>query len=129
MFHDERRLTLADRTYLEALGLACEGREEAAFAAIAREMGAAPLAWSPALAGIVWRLHPPQAVPAVRERLLSGRLDGTQSKFALAGLGFTYAESAVHAMVELATRADFAHRELARWWLMNRSSSLRLRPR
>ncbi len=114
----------ADRTYLEALGLACEGREDAAFSAIAREMGAAPLAWSPALAGIAWRLHPPQAVPAVRERLLSGKLGEAQVRLALTGLGFTDAESAVHAMVELVTRPDFAQRDLARWWLMNRKGNL-----
>ncbi len=114
----------SDRTYLEALGLACEGREPEAFAAIAREMGAPPSAWSPAFAGIVWRLRPAQAVPAVLERLLSGKLGETQARFALAGLGFTDAEAAVHAMVELATRADFPHRELARWWLMNRKGNL-----
>ena len=119
-----KRFDGADRTYLEALGLACEGRESEAFAAIAREMGAAPLAWSPALAGIAWRLHPPQAVAAVRERLVSGRLNETQARFALAGLGFTDSEAAVHAMVELATRADFPQRDLARWWLMNRKGNL-----
>ena len=119
-----RRFDGADRTYLEALGLACEGREAEAFAAISKEMGAAPLAWSPALAGIAWRLRPPQAVAAVRERLLSGRLGEVQARFALAGLGFTESEGAVHAMVELATRADFPHRDLARWWLMNRKGNL-----
>lgn len=113
-----------DRAYLEALGLGATGREAAVYDAIAKVMGAEPAAWTPAFAGITWRLHPPQSVAAVRTRLTSGKLSADEAKFALNGLAFTRSAAAVLAMVDLSQDKAFVHRELANWWVMNRKGNL-----
>jgi len=112
-----------DRAYLEAIGLGAIDREAEVYAAIAKEMGAAPADWSPAFAAITWRLHPPQSVAGVRERLLGGKLTKDEAKVALTGLAFTKSAAAATTMVELALDKAFVHRELASWWLQNRKGN------
>lgn len=113
-----------DRAYLEAVGLGATGREAELWAVLAKEMaGGDPAAWSPAFAGLTWRLHPPQSVPGVLARLRSGKLSADETRAALTGLAFTRSASAALAMVELATDKSFAQRDLANWWLMNRKGN------
>jgi putative heme-binding domain-containing protein len=112
-----------DRAYLEAIGLGAIDREAEVYAAIAKELGGAPAAWSPAFAALTWRLHPPQSVAGVRERLLSGKLTKDEAKVALTGLAFTKSAAAATTMVELALDKTFVHRELANWWLQSRKGN------
>lgn len=112
-----------DRAYLAAIGLGAIDREAEVYAALAKEMGAAPAAWSPAFAALTWRLHPPQSVAGVRERLFSGKLSADESKVALTGLAFTKSAAAAATMVELALDKSFVHRELANWWLQSRKGN------
>ena len=112
-----------DRSYLEAIGLGAIDREAEVYAAIAKELGSAPATWTPAFAALTWRLHPPQSVAGVRERLLSGKLSKEESKVALTGLAFTKSAAAVATMVELALDKSFEHRELAKWWLQSRKGN------
>ena len=111
-----------DRAYLAALGLGAIDRETEVYAALAKELGAAPADWSPAFAALTWRLHPPQSVAGVRERLLSGQLTKDEAKVALTGLAFTKSAAAATTMVELALDKNFVHRELANWWLALRQA-------
>jgi putative heme-binding domain-containing protein len=113
-----------DRSYLEAIGLGASGREPAVYEAISKAMGSTPDTWSPAFVGIVWRLHAPQSVAGVRERLLSGKLSPEAAKFAVNGLAFTQSHAAVLAMIELAQDKNFSQHALANWWLMNRKGNL-----
>ena len=119
-----RRFDGKDRAYLEAIGLGATGREAAVYDAIAKVMGAEPAAWTPAFAGIAWRLHPPQSVPGVVARLRGGKLTPDEAKFALNGLAFTPSAAAATAMVEFAQDASFVHQALAKWWVMNRKGNL-----
>jgi putative heme-binding domain-containing protein len=112
-----------DRAYLEAIGLGAIDREAEVYAALAKELGAAPADWSPAFAALTWRLHPPQSVAGVRERLLSGKLTKEEAKVALTGLAFTKSAAAATTMVELALDKNFVHRELANWWLQSRKGN------
>jgi putative heme-binding domain-containing protein len=112
-----------DRAYLEAIGLGAIDREAEVYAALAKELGAAPADWSPAFAALTWRLHPPQSVAGVRERLLSGKLSKEEAKVALTGLAFTKSAAAATTMVELALDKNFVHRELANWWLQSRKGN------
>ena len=113
-----------DRSYLEAIGLGASGREPAVYEAISKAMGSTPDTWTPAFVGIVWRLHAPQSVAGVRERLLSGKLSPEAAKFAVNGLAFTQSHAAVLAMIELAQDKNFSQHALANWWLMNRKGNL-----
>ena len=54
----------ADRFYLEAFGLGCEGKEDGLYPQLLAELGDDPLRWSAAFEGIAWRLHPPAALLA-----------------------------------------------------------------
>src|SRR6185436_5463518 len=55
-----------DRWYLEAIGIACRGREGAAFKALAASWKGAT---SAAQNGIAWELHPPEAAAFLAAKL------------------------------------------------------------
>ncbi|MCB1212453.1 MAG: dehydrogenase, partial [Verrucomicrobiales bacterium] len=112
-----------DRAYLEAFGLGSEGKEAEVYEAVAKELGASPLDWSDAFAWIAWRLHVPAAVPAIRERLLSGKFNDDQRKLMLTALAFVKSRPAAGAMIELANAQDFPLKDLAKWWLLNRKNN------
>lgn len=116
--HDGR-----DRSYLEALGIACSGKEAEAWAAMKAALGTgSPLDWSEAFAQITWRLHPAAAIPAVQERAASAKLSTAQRKQALDTLAFTRDAAAARAMLEVAQdKASPVHAD-ALWWLIKRST-------
>src|SRR5262249_34823373 len=60
-----------DRSYLEAFGTGCEGKERQMFAALLPKLGAPAEQWSDAFARLVWRLSPPAAVADLKTRALS----------------------------------------------------------
>jgi putative membrane-bound dehydrogenase-like protein len=111
-----------DRAYLEAFGMGCEGKEEAVYAALAKEMGGTPEAWSGAFDRITWRLHPASAVPALQQRLLSPGLDAAQRSLALTSLAFVPTREASVAMLEVAAKNPEA-KEMALWWLLQRQGN------
>ena len=113
-----------DRAYLEAIGLGAIDREAAVHAAIAKEMATPALSWSPAYAGLTWRLHPASAVRDLRARLLSGKLNEEELKRDLTAVAFTRSAEAAGTMVELSLNKAFAQVELAKWWVGNRKGNL-----
>ncbi len=113
-----------DRTYLEAFGLGCTGKEAEVYAALAKTMGSgAPATWSVAFAGIAWRLHPAAATSGLKARVLAEKLSLTERKRMLTGLAFVKSREAAGAMMELANNKDFPMKDLAKWWLMNRKGN------
>ncbi|RYZ49900.1 MAG: hypothetical protein EOP49_15205, partial [Sphingobacteriales bacterium] len=102
-----------DRFYLEALGLAAEGKEETLYPILNAKLGAEPLKWTPAFADIVWRLHPKAALSALKQRAASGELTADQRKQAIVAIGFIKDQSAVDAMQELLSSSNTKVKEQA----------------
>ncbi len=123
-----------DRAYLEALGIGSKGKESELFTALttghakgwknfqplAQEDGAT---WSDSFAWIAWRLHPAEAVGALKARVLSDKLTNDQRKLMLTALAFVPSREAAGAMLEIAHTKDFPMIELAKWWLLNRKGN------
>ena len=113
-----------DRAYLEAFGLGSEGKEREVYAAISKELGGGNAeSWSDAFARLAWRLHPPEAVPSFKARLLSSKLDESQRKLMLTALAFVPTREASGAMLEVAHAKEFPLKDLAKWWLLNRKGN------
>ena len=111
-----------DRTYLEALGISARGRESALYAALVAD-GADPLAWSEARAGLVWRLHAAQCVPAVKARAMAAQLPLPQREQAIDTLAFTQDRAAGEALLDIAVAGPEDAREKARWWIRFRDTN------
>ncbi len=112
-----------DRSYLEALGMACTGKEAEAYDAIHQAMGGPAESWSDAFAWIAWRLHPAQAVNDFKTRILSSKLSTEQRKLMLTALAFVPTREAAGAMIAIANTKDFPMHDLAQWWLLNRKGN------
>ncbi len=113
----------ADRSYLEAFGLGCEGKEKEVYTALEGSFGD-PATWTDKSAWLAWRLHPPAAVAAFQSRALAENLSADQRKLMLTALAFVDSRTAAGAMIELAHDPKFPMRDLAKWWLMNRKGNL-----
>lgn len=112
-----------DRVYLEAFGLACAGREEAAFARLAQELGDVPSKWDARFAGLAWRLHPASAVSAFAARAMDAGLTREVREQSLDALAFVRTQAAAEAMMNLALASPEDLRTYARWWLENRATN------
>lgn len=114
-----------DRSYLEAFGTGCEGKERQMFELV-KELGGAkpPADWPESLAWITWRLGAPAAVSAIKERALSANLFVPQRKLMVDALAFVKSPYAALAMVDLAATPDFPLKAEASWWLFNRKGNL-----
>jgi putative membrane-bound dehydrogenase-like protein len=112
-----------DRSYLEAFGLGCSGKEAEVYAAISKTLGGEPEKWTDSFAWLAWRLHVPAAVDAFKTRALSTKLGEDQRKLAVTALAFTKSPTAARAMITLASTKDFPMKDLAQWWLMNRKGN------
>ncbi|MEM9481253.1 MAG: PVC-type heme-binding CxxCH protein [Verrucomicrobiota bacterium] len=112
-----------DRWYLEALGTACTGKEEAIYPALLKELGNPDSTqWSDRFAEIAWRLHPRKSTIAFRHRAMDGNLSLNARKDALTAIAYIPTKAAAMAMVHVAEKGADDLRPLAQWWLYNRSS-------
>jgi putative membrane-bound dehydrogenase-like protein len=114
----------ADRWYLEALGTAAAGNEEAFYSALLASLPRRdPLAWDARFTAIAWRLHPVGAIDAFSARAGSAQLSAESRRQALVALGFINDRRAAQAM------ADLAHSPLrdvaaqAAWWMSYRKTN------
>jgi putative membrane-bound dehydrogenase-like protein len=112
-----------DRTYLEALGTGCQGKEREVYASLAKSTGGALEQWSDAFAWIAWRLGSPDAVGAFKARALSAKLSEPQRKLMTDALAFVKTREASSAMADLAGAEGFPFAEQALWWLNNRKGN------
>lgn len=113
-----------DRSYLEALGIAIDGRQTQLYPLLKSSMGAGlPDKWSQAFADLTWRLHPAEAVTDLKSRAMSNNLSEQERKKAMVALAFIKDKKAADAMTELASdkRNDVA--DQANWWLTFRKTN------
>ena len=112
-----------DRYYVEAIGLAMDGKEEEIFTALNQELGDEPLDWNPGFEDLTWRLHPKQAINGLKERAMSEQLSDAQRKKAVTALGFINDQKAVNAMQEIAATNIADVKDQALWWLRYRRNN------
>ncbi len=107
-----------DRWYLEALGMALEGKEEVAYETLRQDQPDNPAGWSDRFASLVWRIHPKSAITDLRERALAPNLPDLAKSKAIDALAFIDEREAVAAMVQISqSQQNEPQKELARWWL------------
>jgi len=112
-----------DRWYLEALGTASEGKEEAIWNAVSEKADSDPIEWSGATAAMAWRLHPPSAIESLKQRALSDQLSPDQRRQALDALAFIPSKPAAESVLTVAIRGPEDVKSYAAWWVKSRSSN------
>jgi putative membrane-bound dehydrogenase-like protein len=112
-----------DRSYLEAWGLGCTGKEGPVWLKLKEILDGNPLDWTEKFARLTWRLHPVEAVADLQARATSDKLTPAERKLAVNTLAFIKDASAVHGMLAAAKdKAAPVHQD-AMWWLINRSTN------
>lgn len=112
-----------DRAYLEAFGTGAKNKEAAIYAALAAGNTAPPEKWTDAFAWLTWRLSPPAAIEGLKARALAATVSEEQRKLAIDALAFIPTAEAAMAMAELAGTPDFALKDRATWWILNRKDN------
>lgn len=109
-----------DRTYLEAWGIGCSGKETEVHAALAAgQKEPDPLKWPTAYTRLVWRLTPAAAVPQFAARAAATALSEADRLAAVTALGFIPAKAAAFALLDLAQHGTGRVQTHALWWLLN----------
>jgi putative heme-binding domain-containing protein len=107
-----------DPWYLEALGMAIDGRAEEVFPALLSGQGKTdPLQWSVPMANLTWRLHPLAAVEALKTRAGAATLSPAERSKALVALAFIKDKKAAQAMVDLSGSKLNDVVGQANWWI------------
>lgn len=115
-----------DRWYLEALGAALERHASDVYPELLQRLegdGQPADQWSEQLALLVWRLHPREAVPALKARAGSESLSYEDRSRAITALGFVNTPEAVRAMIDLSKEKNPAIAEEAAYWLSFRQGN------
>ncbi|MBI3819402.1 MAG: DUF1080 domain-containing protein [Planctomycetes bacterium] len=123
LFTLARQLNPADRFELEAFGVACSGKEDAALAMLAEKLGDVPEKWSDRFAKIAWRLHPSSAATAFAARAMNATLAPAARREAIDGLAFIKSREAAEAMLQIALGGPEDTRGYASWWMQNRDTN------
>lgn len=105
-----------DRYYLNALGIAADGKQEALFADLRLTLPADPLTWDQRTANLIWELHPTQAVALLKKRAEAPTLTADARRQAVVALGFIKTTNAAQAMVDLTKSPDKDLAEQALYW-------------
>lgn len=109
-----------DRTYLEAWGIGCSGKEAAVFAALAATQPEKdPLRWPVAYAHLAWRLTPAAAAGDFATRAAATSLPESERLAAVTALGFIPTRAAAFALLDLAEKSTDPVKITALWWLLN----------
>lgn len=113
-----------DPAYLNALGIALEGKEEAFYPDLLQHFNAKEAeSWPQPLASIVWELHPSSAVPALQKRASSRQLSPEDRKKALVALAFIPTQEAATAMLHLEDHSGDDMNRMVKWWLVFRKTN------
>ncbi len=111
-----------DPWYLEALGIALDGKEEDIYPVLLEKYGQEPDKWSEKMANLAWRLHPKAAVEDLKARALAENLGVEERTKAVTALSFITDKSAIQAMIDVSYTADEIARQ-ADWWLNFRKTN------
>jgi len=113
-----------DPWFLEALGIAMEGKEEQLYPELSRVYGTAvPEQWSPVWEQLVWRMHPQQAVQDLYSRVKSEKLSPEKRQRAMTALAFISTGEAAQAMLALEDEALATDQQQVQWWLQFRKTN------
>lgn len=115
----------SDRSYLEAWGIGATGKEDALYGALAASQPSADATqWPAEYSDLVWRLTPPEAVPAFAARAKAATLPATERNKATTALGFIATPDAANALLDVAqSGGSDIKQNLALWWLVNYKDS------
>lgn len=118
-----KRNGVEDRSYLEAFGIGCSGKEEQVWSELKAKAGFKdPLEWAHSFAQITWRLHPAAAVADLQTRAMSSHLSPEERKLALDTLAFIPEAGAAKAVLAIAKEKSSPIHDAAMWWLIKRST-------
>jgi putative membrane-bound dehydrogenase-like protein len=107
-----------DRWFLEALGMAIDGRQDEVYPLLKASLGSEPPSqWSQAFADLTWRLHPAMSVEDLKARALAGNISEMERKKAIVALSFIKNKKAADAMTTLANSSIPETGKQAKWWL------------
>jgi putative membrane-bound dehydrogenase-like protein len=113
-----------DPWYLEALGMAMDGKEELAYTELLSKQSYPSSNWSDTFASLVWRIHPKSAINALKERALEESLSPDLKKQAVDALAFINETEAVEAMLAInKSSKNKTVKEVSQWWLNFRKSN------
>jgi putative membrane-bound dehydrogenase-like protein len=114
----------ADRWYLEALGTAASGAEEALYSALLPALGHPdPARWNARFSAIAWRLHPSAAIDAFKTRAASAGLSAVERQQTLVALAFVDDPRAAKAMADLTLSGLPDVAAQAAWWMTYRKTN------
>ncbi|MGH7947411.1 MAG: PVC-type heme-binding CxxCH protein, partial [Opitutaceae bacterium] len=109
-----------DRTYLEAWGTGCAGKEAQIYSTLA---AAAPgndaTKWPASYANLIWRLTPVGAESDFAARAAAAALTEADRVAAVTALGFIPTKASATALVDLAQKSTGMVKNHAMWWLLN----------
>lgn len=109
-----------DRAYLEAFGIAAEGKEAATYAAVRTAFGGdADLDWA-RLTPYAWRLHPAEAQAELAARALDGSVPRAERAQLVDALAFMDSRAAAESMLTLALAGPRDTRAQASFWSSHR---------
>jgi len=110
----------SDRTYLEAWGTGCSGKEAQVYAALAAKApGKDATTWPSTYFDLVWRLTPKDAVPQFSARAHAASLSEAARLASVTALGFIPTKAAAEALVDLAEKGSGRVQQQALWWVLN----------
>jgi len=109
-----------DRSYLDAFGIGCSGKESEVYVALAKDADQDSTKWTQAMAWIAWRLGAPESVPALVARVKSTALSLEQRTHALTAIAFIKDKIAMAAMVAIADDFDCSLTNEALLWCIKR---------
>lgn len=104
-----------DRWYLNALGEAADGKQEALFADLT--LPEDPAKWDQRTANLIWELHPASAVSMLKKRAESQGLTSDARRQALTTLAFIKSQPAAKAMLDLTKSPDKDVADQANYWV------------
>ncbi|GAB4015673.1 PVC-type heme-binding CxxCH protein [Spirosoma koreense] len=104
-----------DRWYLDALGEAADGKQEALFADMT--LPEDPVKWDQRTANLIWEFHPASAVGLLKKRASAQALSPETRQQAITTLAFIKSQPAAKAMVELTKSPDKEIADQANYWV------------
>ncbi|TAG16994.1 MAG: dehydrogenase [Cytophagia bacterium] len=112
-----------DRYYLEALGIALDGKEDQFYKDVRPNWPKNALDWTPAQAWIAWRTHPKAAINDLKIRANSPQLLPLERKRAITALAFVKNKEAALAMLHLSKSNLKDVAEQAFYWVNFRKTN------
>jgi putative membrane-bound dehydrogenase-like protein len=113
-----------DRWYLNALGIAMEGKAGLCYPALMKQFGnPAPGSWSPLLLNLIWEFHPAEAAKPLGQLISDPASSAASKSQAITALAFIPTAEAAKIMNQIELSDDKILAAKARYWLQFRKSN------